>query len=133
MNANLREFVRQRARARCEYCLFPEVFSYLPFHLEHAIAQQHGGPTVAENLVWACEHCNAFKGPNLAGWIAERDEIVRLFNPRKDQWREHFDWSDAAIVPGTDVGRVTVQVLNLNDPLAIQAREELLALGIRLS
>jgi hypothetical protein len=131
--ADLRQIVRQRARACCEYCRFPEEHSHLPFHLEHVIARQHGGQTVVENLAWACPHCNAFKEPNLAGWNPENDEIVRLFNPRKDVWDEHFEWSGATVVARTDIGRITVHVLQFNDSLSIRAREELFELEIELS
>jgi hypothetical protein len=42
--------VRRRATGRCEYCLFPESASELPFHIDHIIAEKHGGKSVAENL-----------------------------------------------------------------------------------
>jgi hypothetical protein len=29
----------------------------LPFHLDHVIAQQHGAPSVLENLAPACCYC----------------------------------------------------------------------------
>lgn len=35
--------VRRRAAGRCEYCLFPESASELPFHIDHIIAEKHGG------------------------------------------------------------------------------------------
>jgi hypothetical protein len=108
VEATLREQVRRRADARCEYCRLPEVCSYLPFQLEHVISEKHNGPTNLENLAWACTYCNAFKGPNIAGWLEERDEIIRLFHPRKDSWQDHFEWSGAYVLPKTDIGRVTM-------------------------
>ena len=42
--------VVRRAQGRCEYCHFPESASELPFHLDHIIAEKHGGPTISENL-----------------------------------------------------------------------------------
>ena len=60
----LREIVRQRARARCEYCLIPE--AYVSLHEpDHIIAVQHRGPTSLENLALACFDCNRKKGPNI--------------------------------------------------------------------
>ncbi len=56
-----------RAAGRCEYCHFPMSASRLPFHCDHIIAEKHGGPTVDENLAWACFRCNLHKGPNIAG------------------------------------------------------------------
>jgi 5-methylcytosine-specific restriction endonuclease McrA len=67
MDAELRKFVRTRANGRCEYCRLPDVAQRLPFHVEHIIAKQHGGNDNVENLAWACDRCNAYKGPNLSG------------------------------------------------------------------
>ncbi len=47
---------------------------------------------------FACAHCNGAKGPNAAGFDSETDELVRLFNPRKDVWHEHFVWDGAVLV-----------------------------------
>ena len=46
MNSALRAFVRERAGRRCEYCrLHEEDTDFLPLHLEHVVAKQHGaGP-----------------------------------------------------------------------------------------
>ena len=66
MNNALREFVRQRANNRCEYCLLPQsAAAFFRFHIEHIRARQHGGEDVEENLALACPDCNARKGPNL--------------------------------------------------------------------
>ena len=46
----IRELVRERAGRRCEYCHLPEAFSSIPFEVDHIIAEQHGGKTVANNL-----------------------------------------------------------------------------------
>ena len=67
MDKAVHKTVRVRAGHRCEYCRFPEAFAELPFHLDHVIAQQHGGPTVLENLALACCYCNRYKGPTLRG------------------------------------------------------------------
>jgi hypothetical protein len=75
--------VRARAGHRCEYCRFPETFAELPFHLDHIIALQHGGPTVPENLALACCYCNRYKGPNLSGIDPESGNVVSLFHPRQ--------------------------------------------------
>jgi len=38
----------------------------LPHQPDHIIARQHGGQTTADNLAFACIHCNRHKGPNIA-------------------------------------------------------------------
>ena len=57
--------VCERAGDRCEYCLIPQIADDLPFHIDHIMAQQHGGETIAANLALACYACNLHKGPNL--------------------------------------------------------------------
>jgi hypothetical protein len=81
-----------RAQGRCEYCHFPESAAELPFHIDHIIAEKHGGNTTSANLAWACFSCNLRKGPNIAGIDPESGVLTRLYHPRIDQWTEHFEW-----------------------------------------
>ena len=41
---------RRRAAGRYEYCLFPESASELPFHIDHIVAEKHGGQSESKNL-----------------------------------------------------------------------------------
>jgi hypothetical protein len=50
---------------------------------------------VRERAKERCEYCQ----------ISEED--VRLFNPRIDQWDQHFRWEGATLVSVTDIGTVT--------------------------
>ena len=61
MNQDLVRQVWQRARDRCEYCHLPASVYPLPFHVDHIIARQHGGLTIAGNLALACLYCNGTK------------------------------------------------------------------------
>lgn len=133
MDEALRQFVRDRANAICEYCHFPEEHSFNPFQLDHIIADSHGGLTTEYNLAWSCFYCNTYKGPNVAGWDAAEDAVVRLFHPRKDRWREHFEWKGAVLLGKTQIGRVTIRVLRINHSDAIAVRRALLDFGYRLS
>ena len=73
MNQSLRQFVRDRAERRCEYCgISEECDLVLPFHVEHIRARKHGGGDEAENLALACHHCNLCKGSNLSGSTRQR-------------------------------------------------------------
>ena len=121
--------VRRRAAERCEYCLFPEVAAELPFHLDHIIAQKHGGQTESENLAWACFSCNLRKGPNIAGFDPESDELTRLFHPRRDTWLHHFVWDRVWLRGKTPIGRATI-VLDINHPDSLAVREALRDEGI---
>ena len=114
MNPELARQVWARANCRCEYCHVPDV--YEPgMHVDHIVAVQHGGGTVPENLALACVHCNRHKGPNVAGIDQSTGELVRLFHPRVDNWREHFRWDGAELIGRTPIGKVTIQLLRINE------------------
>ena len=76
--------------------------------------------------------CNRHKGPNLAGIdrAGSASRLVPLFHPRRHKWDRHFRWNGALLVGRTPIGRVTVQVLAMNDPLRVALREELMAEGL---
>ena len=133
MAAALREFVRQRAGNRCEYCLLPQEADEWPFHLEHVIATQHGGGNNPENLCWACSRCNLYKGPNVASIDPIDGALVSLFNPRKQLWSDHFAIQDARIIGLTAIGSVTFRLLQMNDAQRIELRFDLIARGVFLS
>jgi hypothetical protein len=118
--------IRQRAQDRCEYCHLPASVYPLPFHADHIVARRHGGQTVLENLALACLHCNRHKGPNIAGTDPKTGEIVRLFHPRSDRWNDHFEWAGSVLTGRTTIGRVTIQVLAVNDPDFLEVREALI-------
>lgn len=129
MNERLREYVRKRARCRCEYCHFPENWSELPFHTDHILPRKHGGQTTEENLAWACSYCNGYKGPNLAGFLKTENKIIELYNPRKLFWEDHFAWAGAQIIQRSKIAEATIQVLRLNHQDALASRAELIKEG----
>ncbi len=129
MTDDLRRRVRRRARNRCEYCKLPESAVSSRHQIEHIVAVQHGGGDDASNLALACMHCNLHKGPNIAGRDPLTQLLTRLFNPRQDRWRNHFAWQDAQLVGLTPIGRTTIQVLAINDPLVVATREALIEEG----
>jgi hypothetical protein len=125
------EFVRKRARFRCEYCQLPWDQLVLRFEVEHVLPRKHGGQTEAKNLAFACLHCNRFKGPNIAGIDREgtRRRVVPLFDPRRQRWSTHFRIVGFEIRGITSVGRVTIDVLAMNDPRMVALRETLTSEG----
>lgn len=114
MNATLSREVWQRARNRCEYCHLPAAFYPLPFHIDHIIPRQHGGPTELDNLALACLHCNRHKGPNLAGLDPLDGGVAQIFHPRRDLWSDHFEWKGTQLMGTTPIGRCTIRVLAIN-------------------
>ena len=129
MDAAVRNVVRQRASARCEYCRLPESALDLSLHIEHIVARQHGGGDDPWNLCLACDRCNLYKGPNLTSIDPQSGIIVPLFHPRRQPWHEHFTVRGAEIVGLTPIGRATVRLLNMNASSRVRLRLQLLARG----
>ena len=127
MNSALRKLVRRRAGTRCEYCLVDELDRLLTYHVEHIIARKHGGADIPKNLCYSCRDCNHAKGSNLAGYW--RGQIVALFNPRRQSWSRLFWWNGPRLVGRTLIGKVTVNVLNINDDERVKMRAALIAEG----
>lgn len=122
--------VRTRAGAACEYCRLPEAVSAAVFVTEHVIARQHGGGDGPDNLAYACDRCNLHKGPNIAGLDPDTGQLTRLFHPRTDDWDDHFEWFGHVLIGRTPIGRTTVRVLAVNDPIARTVRAALMAEGV---
>jgi hypothetical protein len=118
-----------RAGHRCEYCHLPAAVYPLPFHIDHIIARQHGGQATFDNLALACLHCNRHKGPNIAGVNEATGSFVRLFNPRLDEWRTHFEWNGHELRRTTSIGQITIRVLAINDPDIQAVRATLMSEG----
>jgi hypothetical protein len=129
MDAELRALVWQRAGDRCEYCRLRQDHLPLTLQIEHIIAKQHGGDDEPHNLALSCDRCNAYKGPNLSGIDPDTRQVVSLFNPRTQNWHEHFSLDGATIVGLTPIGRATLRVLNMNAPRRVRLRAALLVQG----
>jgi hypothetical protein len=127
----LRRLVILRASNCCEYCQLTQADSGFTFHVEHVIAEKHGGETIAENLCLSCPECNKFKGSDVASYDRATGAavLVPLFNPRNQLWDEHFQLNGAIIEPLTPEGRVTITLLQMNRPEAIAEREIFIRLG----
>jgi hypothetical protein len=123
MDADTRRLVRSRAGNRCEYCgLHKDESPLIPLQVEHVLPKKHGGSDHLDNLALACIDCNLHKGTNIAGLDPETAKLTPLFNPRKQDWDEHFLLIEVEIHGHTAIGRVTVQVLDLNGPDRIELR-----------
>ena len=134
MDATTKKLVRQRAGDCCEYCHLPQdATPFITFHIEHVIAKQHTPDDENLNdlkrLALACDRCNLFKGPNLSSIDPNSGEIVNLFNPRTDNWNDHFAVLGAKIIGRTPTGRATARLLNMNDRRRVDLREQWLDEG----
>lgn len=125
----LRERVRKRAKRVCEYCLLAEEHGFLPFEIDHIIAEKHHGKTILRNLAWSCFDCNRFKGSDIASLDPITGRLTRIFNPRRHKWNEHFRVADGEITPLTAIGRVTADILKFNLPERVEVRSILAQAG----
>ena len=125
----LRQQIKERAVGCCEYCHVHDSDVLLPHQPDHIIAEQHGDETTAANLALACVHCNRHKGPNIASIDSISGQLTPLFNPRTLAWENHFALEQEHILPLTAVGRVTVQLLDLNHPDRLQVQQALIQAG----
>lgn len=127
----LRELVSRQARYRCGYCLTQERVVGTPMEIDHIIPQSLGGPTEEDNLWLACSLCNDHKGNQVAALDPVTGDLVRLFDPRRQQWTDHFVWTEESdrIIGLTATGRATVVALNLNRLSLVRARQAWTAVG----
>ena len=124
VDVRTRRLVWRRADSRCEYCrVHQNDVDFFTFHVEHIIPRQHAGSSNSENLCLSCRECNFHKGTNLTGLLDGK--IVPLFHPRRQIWKRHFRWEGGLLVGKTRTGKVTIDVLNMNDPARVMVRQSL--------
>jgi hypothetical protein len=130
ISQELRQRVAERANGRCEYCLQPQFASLHKHEPDHIVPHQHGGETEIENLALARLRCNRFKGPNVGSFDPQTGLLVPFYNPRTQNWRDHFQLDDGRILALTAEGRVTIKIFRLNDPGRVTERQKLSQAGM---
>jgi len=85
---------------------------------------------LATNLALACLRCNRHKGPNVGSFDPLTGQLTPFFDPRRQQWAEHFRLEQAEIIPLTPEARVKVRILRLNDADRMAERQALLNVGL---
>lgn len=130
ISAELRKLVAERANFRCEYCLLPEKASLHKHEPDHIVPRQHDGETTEDNLALSCLRCNRHKGPNIGSYDPQTGQLTPFFNPRKQNWSDHFRFEGAEILPLTAVARVTLKILRINDDSRLREREQLQKAGL---
>lgn len=118
--------VSNRAAHRCEYCRAPEAVFKFRFEVEHVVPPGRGGTDSDDNLALSCRSCNVFKSNHVEAHDPESRNLVALFNPRLDNWDEHFE---ADVETGTirgisAIGRATSALLRMNEPAQTTARRQ---------
>jgi len=61
--------------------------------IEHLMPRAKGGSDLEFNLWLSCPICNRFKSDLISAVDPETGAVVPLFNPRDQNWFEHFVWS----------------------------------------
>jgi hypothetical protein len=112
-----RQFVHQQSNFLGEYRYSCEAGSTAVLTFDHILPQSLGGSDDAENLALACICCNGRRYNFTTGIDPETQTEPRLFNPRQDNWADHFIWSQdgTEIIGTTAIGRTTVYRLDMND------------------
>ena len=130
VSARQRRAVVERARGCCEYCGSQARYSTQSFSVEHIWPRDKGGLTVLDNLALACQGCNNHKHVKTEAFDPVNKELVPLFHPRRQRWRDHFAWdhSYTRVIGLTPTGRATVEALHLNREGLINLRRALFAM-----
>jgi HNH endonuclease len=120
-----------QAGNRCGYCLAHQQYVYEMLHIEPIEPRARGGSNDEANLWMACALCNGAKRDQTHGRDSVTRRWVRLFNPRRQQWKRHFQWSEdgTEIIGRTVCGRATVEALHMNSDLAILVRMNWIKVG----
>lgn len=131
ITAQQRQAVVERAQGCCEYCRSQARFAMQPFSVEHIVPRSRGGETTLDNLALACQGCNNHKYTKVGGNDPVAGELVPLYHPRQQRWRDHFAWNEdfTLIVGLTPTGRATVETLQLNREGLVNLRQILYAMG----
>lgn len=98
---------------------------------DHIRPLSKGGETCFDNVCLACRSCNEFKGDSITALDILNQQVVPLFNPRTQIWRDHFAWSDdgTRVEGKTDVGRATILALQMNHEAVLTARKRWVSVG----
>ncbi|PJF29802.1 MAG: HNH endonuclease [Phototrophicales bacterium] len=130
IKAKDRDFIRQRANNRCEYCQKPDFITSFSYQVDHIISKKHGGSDNLDNLAWACFECNNAKGADIAAYDPITNMLVPLYNPRTQIWDDQFKIDNTGFIIGkTAIGRATVTILNINRETEVALRQGLIELG----
>ena len=122
ISGSTKKIVIARAGHRCEYCRVLAYLSAFDYHIEHIIGLQHGGPNSPNNLAYCCSICNWKKGPNISTILEFGGALIPLFNPRTQNWFDHFEAQNGYIKPLTPIGEATVKLLELNQRNKVEER-----------
>ena len=131
LSKKLKEKIRTQAKFRCGYCLRSETLTGMPMDFEHLKPLAVGGENIEENIWLSCRRCNEFKGIQILALDPKTNKMSSIFNPRTQNWNEHFYWSSdgTEIIGKTSIGRATVSALKLNEEVIVITRKLWVSVG----
>lgn len=131
ISTNLRREIIERANECCEYCKAQQRYSHDYFSIEHIVPKVKKGETQPENLALSCQACNNHKYVFIEAIDPLSGLVAPLFNPRLQQWDEHFIWDETygLMVGITPTGRATIERLCLNREGLVNLRLALAGIG----
>jgi hypothetical protein len=123
--------IRQLGKNRCGYCLCQQEYVWDILEIDHIFPLAKGGKDDDENLWLICSSCNASKYNKIEAFDKITQKIISLFNPRQQNWHEHFQWNKdgTKMIGKTAIGRVTILALDLNKPRFIRVRKNWVLAG----
>lgn len=130
--APLRREIHLAAVGRCAYCRCHEDLMGIPFEIDHIIPLSEHGATIFDNLCLSCPTCNRYKANKRMAIDVVTGHLAALFHPRKQEWGEHFSWTEGGlrIIGKTPTGRATIETLHINRPVLVQLRGYWKVLGL---
>lgn len=70
------------------------------------------------------------KSSEVAAYDRETGDLTPFFNPRTQDWHDHFVMLAGEIRGKTAIGRVTAWILNMNQSDRLEARKVLVEAGL---
>lgn len=131
ISEELRAKIRTEANNQCGYCQSLQKYVLGILEIEHIIPKALGGSDDEENLWLACRLCNNYKGIQTHATDPITNRKVKLFNPRRQKWSQHFTWTNngSNISGVTACGRATVIALQINNIYAVTVRQAWVSAG----
>jgi len=123
VTAERRAAVRVAYDYRCGYCHVPESDIGGQLQIDHYRPLSKGGSDDVDNLVYACSHCNSFKG---GYWPEEgMPDSFYLLHPDEDDSAGHIEVAANGRLMGlTPRGWFHIHWLRLNRPQLIVWRQK---------
>lgn len=69
------------------------------------------------------------KGPNISTILHTQGPLIPLFNPRTQDWFEHFEVQKGILLAHTSIAEGTIKLLELNQDNKIEERFEMMLAG----